>query len=207
MSHFASDADLLACEPTVFTDVPLTNQQILQVTDAALSGVTVTSDTGGFSALEAEQVAVLRSGEADAAAFAIASVDDDHTLTLATAPSHFAVSTGLTLMGRTFAPQRQVIHEQLMRCLGLDPDGEDLDESAVVSVGLVRRLETLGTLWKVYEAGSTLLGDNTLMAAKTAQYGRHFNRALAGAVVLIDADGDGLADEQRTPGVGRLVRV
>lgn len=207
MSNFSTDADLLPCEPNVFVDLPLTNQQTLKITDAALDGVTVTSATGGFTALVAGDVAVISSSDADGAAFAIASIDDDHTITLDRAPTHLAATTGLTLAVRTFEPQRQQVHEQLMRCVGIDPDGDELDESAIVSTGLMRRLEVLGTLWRAYNAAHALVGDNTAVEAKAAQYARHFNRALAGAVVLIDTNGDGVADVQRTPGVGRLARA
>jgi hypothetical protein len=207
MPNFSTDADLLTCEPNVFVDLPLPSQQKLKVTDAALAGVTVTTATGGFAELAAGDVAVISSTEADAAAFAIASIDDDSTITLEHAPTHLSANTDLTLIVRTFEPQRQQVHEQLMRCVGIDPDGDDLDESAIVSMGLMRRLEVLGTLWRAYSAAHTLTGDNITVEAKAAQYARHFNRALAGAVVLIDTNGDGVADVQRTPGAGRLVRA
>ncbi len=207
MPNFSTDADLLSCEPGVFVDLVLPNQQKRRVTDAAVDALTVTSAAGGFSNLNAGDVAVIGSGEVDAAAFAIGAIDDDHTLTLETAPSHLAATSGLTLMVRTFGPQRDFIHAQLMRCVGIDPDGDELDESAVVSTGLMRRLEVLGTLWRAYRAAHALVGDNSAVEAKAAQYEHHFNRALTGAVVGIDTNGDGVADVQRTPGAGRLVRT
>ncbi|MBI1373912.1 MAG: hypothetical protein GC159_14410 [Phycisphaera sp.] len=204
MPNFITDADLLAYEPNVFNDLPFASQRTLQVTDAAVSGTTVTSATGGFDALSAGDVAIV----ADVA-HAVASITDDNTLELTAAPVALSATTGLTLTARTLAAQATLVHGELMRAVGIDADDPDetLDESSIVSVGVMRRLEALGALSRAYAAAVALVGDNEAINAKAAAYRQRFAMALSGAQVLVDTDGDGRADVWRTPGVVRLTRV
>lgn len=201
MPNFSTDADLLAYEPNVFHELPFVSQTKLRVTDAAISGRDVTSTTGGFTTLSPGDVAVIGDG-----AFAIATIVSNTVLTLATTP--VGVS-GPTLTVRTFAPQAAAVHADLMRAIGIDaadPDNE-LDGSAVLSLDLMGRLETLGTLTDAYTAAIPIAGERTGAAEKAERYRQLFKRRLNGATVLIDLNGDGQADVARYPGVGRLERV
>jgi len=206
--NFSVDADLLAYEPTLFVDVPLDGQTVLQVGDGEATGNVLTSATGGFDALWPGSVVVLRTGLADAIARAVDAVSDDHTLSVTVEPMGLAATTGLTVIARTFEPQRTIVHEQLMEAIGLSPADptHDLDETDVVSVGLMRRLETLGTAWRAYEAAMSGTGGNEAMRRQADRYRRMFDEAMSGARVLIDTDGDGRANVWRTPATGRWVR-
>jgi hypothetical protein len=209
MTLFASDADLLGYEPNVFVELPFPSQRRLRVTDAALSGAMVASATGGFEGLAADAVVVLEVSAAEKSSHAIASVEDDNTLTLGSVPGGLSETEGLTLEVRTLRPQMEKVHERLMRAIGVDVDDpeETLTEASVVSVQLMRRLEALGTLGRAYAAGMAMVGKNEGLASKSDQYLKRFRRAIRGARVLIDADGDGRAERWRTPGVSRLVRI
>lgn len=204
MSNFSNDADLLAYEPHVFTDLPFASQRRLRVTDAAVDGTTVTSETGGFTTVAAGQVVVI-----EALAYAIASITDDNTLELAAAPVELSTTTGLTLTVPTLAPQAALVHDELLRAIGIDVDdaGADITEQSIVSTQLMRRLEAIGTLAHAYAAAVALVGDNETINTKADRYRQRYQRALNVAQVLIDADGDGLADAWRSPGVGRMVRA
>ena len=207
--NFSTDADLLVWEPRLFLDVPLEGQERLRVSDGEAVGNVITSVTGGFSALSPADVVVLRSSPADALCRAVASVADDHAVALAIEPYGLAATTGLTVSARTFGPQRSAVHEQLMEAIGLgseDPS-HGLDESAVVSVGLMRRLEVLGTLWRAYDAARSGGGSDEALAAHAGRYRTLFAEALGSARVLIDSDGDGRADLWRLPAAARLMRV
>jgi hypothetical protein len=195
MSNFSNDADLLAYEPYVFTDLPFASQRRLRVTDAAVDGTTVTSETGGFAALVAGQVVVI-----EALTYAIASITDDNTLELAAAPIELSSTTGLTLTVPTLAPQAWLVHDE-------DDAEADITEQSIVSTQLMRRLEAIGTLAHAYSAAVALVGDNETINAKADRYRQRYQRALNVAQVLIDADGDGLADAWRSPGVGWMVRA
>ncbi len=208
MANFANDADLLAVEPGVFVELPLAEQLRLRVGDAAVNGGTVTSATGGFDALEVGQVVTLRSGAAHASSYAIEQIIDGHTLDLAHAATKFDGLSDLALSVYTFRPQMDQVHAQLMLALGIDTDdtAEALGESAIVSVGQVKRLEVLGTLERAYRAGIAAGGENDALESKARRYALRWARSLEAARVLIDTDGDGRADVWRAPTVGRLVR-
>jgi hypothetical protein len=208
MANFSSDADLLAYEPNVFFDLPFASQRRLRVTDGALAGVTLTSAAGGLSILAEGDVLVISASAGEAAVGIVAAVVDDHTVTLADAVALSATSS-LAVEARTLRPQATIVHEELMRAIGIDPDdsGELLDESSIVSVSLMKRLECLGTLSRAYAAAIALAGDNDAVSGKAAAYHQRFQWALNAAQVLIDADGDGEADVWRSPGVARLTRV
>jgi len=209
MTPFVLDADLLAYEPNVFVELPFAAQRLLRVTDAALSGATLTSATGGFAALAPGGVVVLSTSAGDAVTGAIASVTDDNTVVLTRAPVGFEAGAAVVVEARTLGPQVALVHAEVMRSIGLDGDDAavTLDESAVVSVGLMRKIEALGALSRAYAGAVAIVGDQALIEAKAERYRRMFGAALSEAQVLIDTDGDGEADACRLPGVGRMVRA
>ncbi|MHB1156094.1 MAG: hypothetical protein ACYC26_04565 [Phycisphaerales bacterium] len=200
MANYSNDADLLMLEPGLFVDLPLVGQTKLKVTDGELTGNVLSSVTGGFNSLAPGDVVVIRSSESDGAAWAVNTITDDHTLSLAFEPTGLNATIALTVMARTLSPQAGEIHDQLLRAVGIDGDdaGSELTEVSVLSIGLMKRLEALGTLELAYRGAG--------MEMKAGEYRRRFAEAMRGARVLIDTDGDGLADVWRMPGVGRLVR-
>jgi len=206
---FATDADLLDYEPRVFIDMPVPPRQKLKITDGDLAGTSLTSQTGGFVQLLPDDVLVVRSGSGDAGAHAVASVIDDHAVELATQPAHLDAAHALTVVARSFAPQLQRVHAELLRTIGLDPDDPSLaiDQSAVLSTRLMRHLAALGTLAAIYESAGAAEPDPMPITKRAAFYRQRFNAALLSAHVLIDTDGDGQPDVRRALGLGRLIRA
>ena len=90
--------------------------------------------------------------------------------------------------------------------LAADDPEQPLREDAVLSVALAARLETLGTLERVYSAGAAITGNNDMLLLKADHYRRRFAAARERAVVLIDTDGDGFADVRRRLGEAHLIR-
>ncbi len=209
MAHFINDAELLAYEPNAFIDLPYTSQQLFRTEDATIDQQTVTSAVGGFDGLAAQQVAVIGCETVPHSAHAIAAIDSDTQLTLVTAPVGLAQTTNLTLSVRSFGPQIGLVHAELMRALGLDPDNPDntLNESAVISQGTVMRLEALGALWLAYNAAASLAGDNRTVREKAEHYRLRYRAAMHSVTVLIDTDGDGRADLCRRPGTVEFRRI
>ncbi|MFW6059378.1 MAG: hypothetical protein ACODAQ_04310, partial [Phycisphaeraceae bacterium] len=117
--------------------------------------------------------------------------------------------TNLDVKVRTFAPQAALVHDALLRLLGIDPSDPDapLDEDAVVSLSVMARLEALGTLERIYSGAAALTGDNEQLRIKAHEYGRQFHLAATQSSVLVDVDGDGHADERRRLGLVRMTRV
>lgn len=205
---FSTDADLLAYEPDVFIDLPFAAQRTLRIADGVIVGAQLTSGAGGFDALSPDDVVVLNAGSSDAVALPIESVESDTQLTLTFAPVGLPATSGLTVEARTLRPQAAVVYEELLRAVGVDPDdpAATIGGDDIVSVELMRRLEVLGTLAVAYAAAIAPCGDNEAVERKATDYRKRFERAIRGARILIDTDGDGEADVWRSPGVGQLVR-
>jgi hypothetical protein len=117
--------------------------------------------------------------------------------------------SGLEVIARTFAPQAEMVHDMLLRRLGIDPDDPDspLKEDMVVSLGVMSRLEVYGTLERIYAGAVALAGDNGALWEKALHYHRQFATAVRSARVRLDLDGDGRADITRELGTVSLVRV
>lgn len=211
--NFSTDRDLLAIEPAVFEDVPFAAQKRLQVADASISGTTVTSASADFVSAQVDAGSVVLIA---GLAFEVVSRTDANTIEVSLPRTHKTDpgipggdGAGLELIARTFAPQAELVHDSLLRLIGIDPEDADaeLTESAVLSVALMARIEALGTLELVYAGAASLLGDNDTLLMKAGEYRRRFRQACAGAVVSLDTDGDGLADQRLPLGTTRFTRV
>lgn len=200
-------------EPTLFNDLPWVPQQRLSVTDAEVTGTTLVSASADFEAAQVESGSVLLVNKTP-----VEVLERLDTMTLMVSlprarTTDNAIPPGdvssAAVVARTFAPQAQLVCNTLLRMLGLDADDPDqpLDADAVVSLSLMARLETLGTLERVYSSAAALTGDNDALLFKAAEYRRRLREAAARSPVQIDTTGDGLPDEKRYLGVGRLTRA
>ena len=211
---FSTDRDLLLIEPHVFRDVPLMSQQLLEITDASITGTTLASATADFAAAQLDVGSVVLIQDSDTACEVI-EVVNANTLSVSlpradpnTAAIPVGDGSGLTVVARTFAPQAAMAHGLLLRLTGMDHDvEEEITAESIVSTSVMAHLEALGTLELVYAAASTLTGDNDEVTAKATQYRQRFNQAFREARVLIDVDGDGVVDEERNFGLINLHRV
>jgi len=211
--NFSTDRDLLALEPNVFNDAPLTNQRRLTVTDAVIAGTTLTSASADFAAAQVESASVV---VVDTIPLEVIERVDANTLTVSkprVQTSDAAIPPGdgsaLTLHVETFAPQAALVHDALLRMMGLDPEDASapVTEDAIISISLMVHLETLGTLERVYSASVALTGDNNPELIRRAElYRNRFASARERAVILLDADGDGRADTRLSLPTSRLVR-
>jgi hypothetical protein len=119
-----------------------------------------------------------------------------------------APGTSLEVVARSFAPQASLVHDTLLAMLGIDPDdtGGAITEGMIVSLTVMARLETLGTLERVYTGAVAVGGDTGEVWKKAAEYHRKFGTACRAARVRLDLDGDGAADFTRELGVLRFIR-
>lgn len=146
--NFSTDRDLLALEPTLFHDVPWVGQQRINVDDAYITGQTVSSDSADFVAAQVEAGSVVL---IDKVAHEVIAVSAADTLTisrlrtrLADLPIPGEDGGPFTLSARTFAPQAELVHDGLLRLLGIDPNDDAADaltEDAVVSISVMARLD------------------------------------------------------------------
>ncbi len=210
--RFCNDRDLINLEPNLFSEAPLVAHHRLTVSDGTLAGTMLTSANADFTAAQIDAGSVVL---VDDMPHEVVERIDANTLTvsllrsdLTDAPIPGTDGSDLELTVRTFSPQIALVHGMLMRLLGGDarqPTGA-LDDSAVVSTDVMRRLETLATLERIYSAAFTLQSDNAHALTKATEYRRRFRAACAASTVLIDLDGDGLPDVRRHLGVMRLRR-
>jgi len=211
--NFSTDRDLLVYEPTLFTDAPFVAQQRVNVSDGALTGTQLSSVDADFAAAQVEAGHVVMIGKTP---YEVIDRIDASTLTVSLLrtrlnddPIPGADGTNLSVKVRTFAPQAAIMHDTLLRLLGIDPDAPDatLTEDSVVSLSVMARLEALGTLERIYSSAAAISGDNEPLRTRAHEYGRRFHIAAAQSTVLIDVDNDGHADERRHLGLVRLTRV
>ena len=211
--NFSTDRDLLAIEPAVFEDVPFAAQRRINVTDGAVNGTTLTSVSADFVSAQVDAGAVALVG---GVAHEVLARTDANTLTISLPRTHTTDpgvpggdGAGLDVVVQTFSPQAELVHDGLLRLIGIDPDDPDpgLTESAVLSLSLMARLEALGTLEVVYSGAASLAGDNDTLLMKAGEYRRRFRQACAGATLSLDTDGDGLVDQRFSLGTIRFTRV
>ncbi|MEQ9454377.1 MAG: hypothetical protein RLN76_07275 [Phycisphaeraceae bacterium] len=207
--NFSQDRDLLAYEPNVFVEVPFTAQERVSVADGLVSGNTLTSVEADFVTAGVEVGGVVL---IERVAHEVLAVIDAGTLSMSAvrgreADAAIAAKAGeqLSVRVRTFAPQATLVHDLLLRLLGLSEE-DSLGEEAVVSLGAMMRLECLGTLEMVYSAAASISGHHEAVLAKAALYRERFRRACREAVIGVDLDGDGRANERRRLGLVSLVR-
>ncbi len=216
--NFSTDRDLLLIDPHVFRDVPMMSQQRLKVTDASLTATTLTSPTADFQAAQIDTGCVVLLQDTDTPVEVVAttnattlevSLPRQDPNAAAIPPSLSTPSTDLTVVARTFAPQAAVVHAMLLRLAGIDEDDnpQELTADAIVSRSVMAHLEALGTLELVYAAAATINGENKQVAAKAERFRQRFNQAVREAAILVDLNGDGLADDQRRFGIINLQRV
>ena len=210
--NFSTDRNLLMLEPGVFNDVPFVAQERLRVTDASVSGTTVTSASADFAAAQVDAGSVVSIAGIPAEVVARVSATELTVSRVRQRASDAAIppvpGSNLELIVRTFAPQAALVHDCLLRMVGVDPDDANspITESMIVSLSTMTHLEALGTLERVYAGAVALVGENGDIWKKAADYHRRFGAACRGARIRMDLDGDGKADFTRELGLIQFVR-
>lgn len=210
--NFSTDRDLLIAEPQLFQDVPLAGQERLRVADAVVTGTALTSASANFAAANvgAGDVALLAGVPVEILARPSATSLTVSRLRPRLSDAAIAPQPGtnLELVIRTFAPQAALVHEGLLRMLGIDPGGGSaLGEAMIVSLSVMAHLETLGTLERIFLGVIALTGDNGELWKKALAYHRRFAAACRSAKVRMDLDGDGRADFTRELGSIQFTRA
>lgn len=211
--NFCTDRDLLACEPQVFTDVPLLSQQRLHVNDAKLTGTILQSATAQFTAtgIGVGHVVLL-----DGQALEVTERVDANTLSvsllrarLTDAPIPGEDGENLDLKIRSFEPQITLVHDILMRLLAAanttHPANPNLVENNVLSVANMVLLEMHGALERIYSGVIALTGDNEALLAKAAHHRTQFRSLLSQTTIEVTSE-NSPHTRRVFPGVGRLIR-
>jgi hypothetical protein len=215
---FSTDRDLLAYDPQVFVDAQIAAQPRLSVSDGEVVGATLSSAAADFEAAAVDPGGVVLIA---GVAHEVMQRVDSSTLKvslprrrLGDAAIPGVQGESLEAVVRTFALQAEEVHTRLLRLIGRACAGGEsakaIDADAVVSLTTVSELEALGTLDMVYGAAAQVTLDAATRQAWEARamgIRVRLREALARAVILVDLDGDGVADRRVMFNHGRLVRV
>lgn len=209
---FTTDRDLLVLEPNVFRDAGWIGQRLLQGV-GSVSGATLTLTSGDLAApgiapghvliyetVACEVVAVL--GATSATVSLLRARPGDPVI-----PPPALGAKGVTCW--TFRPQAGLVHSQLLRMLGIEPDaapGAAVTEGSILNPGALAPAEALGTLHLVYSAAAALTGADSALAARSQMYRERFGQERQHAAAQLDLDGDGLADATRRLNLMQFIR-
>ncbi len=212
---FANDRRLLVLEPNLFRDVEFASALIASGTDGVLSGTSFTSASADFEAagvdaghvisLSSRAVEVIQRVSATELIVSLlrARVEDDPL------PPPDGVAIVYTV--RSFSPQIETVHRQVMRMAGIEPDAADAAEGeatveAVLNADEMGLVEALGSLEMIFAAAASILADEPYLRLRAASYRERFASARQRVRVRLDLDGDGVSDVMRSLSAVQFVR-
>lgn len=209
---FINDRDLLTLEPNVFRDAGWAGQRLLATTGSTL-GTTLTLASGSFTAAGiAPGHVVIYDGMAlevltvTSATVATVSLLRSRITDPAIAPPALGIKN---VSCWTFRPQISLMHSQILRMLGIEPDASDdamVSEASIVNPASLALAEMLGALHLAYAAAAALSQADSALAARAQMYRQRFGEERQRAVAKIDLDGDGKADATRRMNIVQFIR-
>jgi hypothetical protein len=210
---FASDRDLLAYEPNIFRDVMWVGQRLLKAT-GAISGTTLTIsnfdvplDAAGVGAGSVVTVSGVSYEVLSRSSGTQATISRLRPEASGSALPPSAVS-GVEVVVGTFRPQIRIVHDQLLRMVGIEPSEPDAtpSESNILNGSSLAGLECLGALHLIFAAASAASGPDSAFGRRAELYRARFGRERELSAVRLDLDGDGVADATRRFNVMQFVR-
>lgn len=111
----------------------------------------------------------------------------------------------------SFRPQIAMVHRQLLRMAGIEPDAPApidgrLGESAITNGAALVTLEALGALHLIFAAAASVAGPTSPAAVRAQMYRDLFREERRRVSVELDTDGDGLPDVARRLNISQFVR-
>ncbi|MEM8834263.1 MAG: hypothetical protein AAGD00_00450 [Planctomycetota bacterium] len=213
---FARDRDLLVYEPALFNELSWAGQRLLDGVTAGISGTTLTLldgdlalagiDVGHVLLVDGVAMEVLEVISATAALVSRVRAESSDTPT-----SPFGAASDLSVRCTTFLPQIALVHEQLMRALGVDVGATSTvhgrpNASQITNGRDFVRAESLGALHVVMTAAAAIAGEDGRWWSKARLYRERFRDERARVSAEIDLDGDGTPDATRRFNTMQLAR-
>lgn len=212
---FATDRDLLILEPNLVRDIGWVGQRLVKGTgDITGNTLTMTGQDVGFELAEIGPGHVVTVG---GVVYEVIETIDNTRLTISRMRASTAgavlppsAATGAQVEVMSFRPQLAMVHAQVLRMLGIDPDaGPELGavtEEAITNPASLALFEALGALHLVFTAAAALAGESSPAAFKARMYRDRFAAERGRVAARIDTDADGLPDTTRRPSVVQLTR-
>ncbi len=217
MVRLCDDRDILKYEPALFGANHPANQVIAVGSAGVLAGTTFQASGANFvsAGVEAGDCLYLKSadGKLDGV-YEIATVDSATQLCVSVLradseanPTAPPAGSDVTYRISTFKPQIVDVSLLLMEYLWIKP-GEtigDVCADEILESDEVRQLCAIGTIAAAYRTLASGVSDDNFKG-KWQKYEEMFGQGMERCRVVIDKDGDGVADSIRYGGCGRLFR-
>lgn len=220
---FSTDRDLLVLEPRLFHDISWSAQKLLDSASggAITSGSDILTITGAtLISLGITTGAVVLVGLNPATPIEVVERLSDTQLRVSRlrgAPSDPIIppasGAALKVVVHSFSPQRRLVHDQLLRALGMEPtdpglvDGADRPgPSDITNPAAFVLAECLGALHLIFSSAAALVGADAALWTKARSYGERFQAERVRLAAAIDLDGDGRPDAVRRPSIMRFIR-
>lgn len=211
---FANDVDLVRFEPGLFDMVGWSGQRRLSATGSITGGVLVLNAPADAQTAGVISGDVVRVGGVPMEVISVAFSD---VLLVSRIGAQGATplppidQPSAQVEVSTFRPQIGLVHRQVLRSVGIDPDGPLADdepaEAAILNPDSLRTLEALGALHLVFSAAAALAPGGSPLAERANWYRQRYADERTRAVARLDTDGDGRVDATRRPSVLPLIRA
>lgn len=210
---FATDRDLLALEPNLFRDVGWVGQRLVKATGAIAGTVlTISAQDVAFDAagIGAGHVAIV-----NGVAYEVIARLSATQLTLSRLRGDIdgallppSPVTGADAQVMSFGPQLEIVHAQLLRMVGIEPEdlSASVKESSITNPSALIRVEALGALFLVYAAASSAAGPSSSAGQRAEFYRQRFAEERERSAVRLDLDADGIPDATRRFNVVQFIR-
>lgn len=211
---FATDRDLLALEPNLFKDIAWAGQRLILCT-GSIAGTTLTIAPGDADFATA-QVAPGHVALVDGIAYEVVEVLTSTTATISrlrpdpTGPVLPPdAGTGLVVSISSFAPQLNLVHNQVLRLLDIEPTDPDAlpNESSITNPRALIPIECVTTLHLIYTAAAALATPASTLWHRVAHYRGRIAEERPRVAALIDLDNDGHPDATRRLSTFALLRA
>ncbi len=217
MVKFSNDVDILKYEPTLFGELHLPWQVLIEGLGASLSGTTLTANNADFNLAKVSPGGVIYLSSDDGTVdgcFEIVSVDLATQLTvsiLRSDESSDAIAppsaTDITYRVSTYEPQAAEAGFALTEYFSIKPGypASEIDADDIVDKDVLKQASVFAVLMAVY-AMLASKDDNENFWKKSYYYKECFAKARARARVSIDTGEDGIADATSSGGSVKLIR-